>query len=247
MYDKAGSVALTTTHFLPAVNYHKSMSEKRNTYLSLGFMGGFVSRTLDFSKITTNNQYDGFGYNGSLPTGEVFGSNYSYMDASVGMSFNSTLGENEEHNYFLGAAYHHLNKPVNGFYQSIQHLPKWVFSAGFKYNIDFYSYITFHADYSKQDIYSEMIGGAMYSRKIGDEDIPTYTVHFGTYVRWQDALIPVVKLDYYPFSLAFSYDINTSSLKTASQGRGGMEVSLSYITYVNKDNSTKEKLRCPKF
>jgi hypothetical protein len=54
-------------------------------------------------------------------------------------------------------------------------------------------------------------------------------------------------MDYYPFSMAFSYDINVSKLATASNSRGGIEVSLSYIAYVNKDNSTKDALKCPKF
>ncbi len=247
MYDRAGAVALATTHLLPAVIYHKSMSDQRNMYLSLGFMGGLVSRRLDRSKVTTDNQYDGFSYNGSLPDGEVFGPNYSYFDASVGMSFNSTLGSEEQHNYFIGAAYHHFTKPVNSFYRNINHLPKWIYSAGLKLNASMDSYVTFHTDYSKQGSYEELIGGGMYSKKIGDEDIPTYTVHFGTYLRWEDAIIPVAKLDYYPYSIAFSYDINISQLKAASQGRGGFEISVSYLTYVNKDNSSREAVRCPKF
>ncbi|HRN57694.1 MAG TPA: type IX secretion system membrane protein PorP/SprF [Agriterribacter sp.] len=89
LWDKAGSVALNTTHLLPAVNYHKSMNADKNRYVSIGFIGGLVSRSLDRSKVTTNNQYDGFGYNGSLPDGETFASNYSYFDAGVGMSYNS--------------------------------------------------------------------------------------------------------------------------------------------------------------
>ena len=57
-------------------------------YISLGFMGGLVQRSIDQSKITTNSQFDGNGYNGSLPTGETFAkSAYSYFDASTGISF----------------------------------------------------------------------------------------------------------------------------------------------------------------
>jgi type IX secretion system PorP/SprF family membrane protein len=247
LFDRAGSVALRTIHLLPVVNFHKSMSASRNTYLSLGFMGGLVSRGLDRSKVTTNNQYDGFGYNGSLPDGESFASNYSYFDASVGMSFNSTLGSGEQHTYFVGVAYHHFNEPVNSFYRNINHLPKWVFSGGLKLNLDMFSYVTFHSDYTLQSPFEEFIAGGLYSRKIGDEDVPAYTIHGGLYYRYNDALIPVVKLDYYPFSMAFSYDINTSKLSTASNGRGGIEISLSYIAYVNGDRSSKEKLKCPKF
>jgi type IX secretion system PorP/SprF family membrane protein len=247
MFDKAGTVALKTTHILPAVNFHKAVSATRNSYLSLGFMGGLVSRRLDRSKVTTNNQYDGFGYNGALPDGESFTNNYNFFDASVGMSFNSTLGAEEQHSYFFGVAYHHLNKPTNSFYRNIQHLPKWVVSGGLKLNVDMLSYVTFHADYSRQAPFEEIIGGGLYSRKIGDEDVPTYTIHAGLYYRYKDAVIPVVKMDYYPFSLAFSYDINASKLSTASQGRGGVEISLSYIAFVDRDNSSKNATKCPKF
>jgi type IX secretion system PorP/SprF family membrane protein len=247
LFDKAGTVALTTSHFLPAVNFHKSLSATRNTYLSLGFMGGLVTRRLDRSKVTTNNQFDGFSYNGSLPDGETFTNDFAFLDASVGMSFSSSLGDDDQHLFFVGLAYHHFNKPVNSFYRNINHLPKWVLSGGLKINLDPYSYVTFHSDYTRQWPYQQLIGGGMYSRKIGDEDVPTYTIHGGLYMRYNDAVIPVVKMDYYPFSVAFSYDINVSNLATASQGRGGVEVSLSYIAYVNKPNSTKNSTKCPKF
>jgi len=247
MFDRAGTVALTTTQFLPAINFHKSLSESRNTYLSLGFMGGVVSRRMDRSKVTTDNQYDGFNYNGSLPDGETFASNYSYIDMTVGMSLSSTLGANDEHLVFGGIAYHHFNRPVNAFYRNINHIPRWVVSGGLKLNMDPMSYVTFHADYNKQGSGWMAVGGAMYSRKVGDEDKPPYTVHMGAYYRYADALIPVVKLDYYPFSVAFSYDVNVSQLKAASAGRGGFEVSLSYVAYVQNDKSSYEKVKCPRF
>ncbi len=247
LWDKAGSVALTTTHLLPAVNYHKSLSADKNRYLSLGFIGGWISRRLDRSKVTTNNQYDGFGYNGSLPDGETFVANYSYFDAGVGMSYNASIGENKDNNFYVGLAYHHFNKPTNGFYQQLQHLPKWVGSAGLRTAIGELTYVTLNADVSIQGVFKEYIGGAMFSRRIGDAEVPDYTIHAGAYLRWQDAIIPVVKLDYNPFSIAFSYDMNISQLRTVSQGRGGFELSISYIGFLNSDRTTKGILRCPRF
>src|SRR5579862_2357289 len=47
LYDKAGTVGLTTSEFLPALNYHKSLSAQKTMYLSLGFMGGLVEKTID--------------------------------------------------------------------------------------------------------------------------------------------------------------------------------------------------------
>jgi hypothetical protein len=99
-----------------------------------------------------------------------------------------------------------------------------------------------------QGNYRETVGGALYSYKIGEDyEVPDYTVHFGAFLRWKDAIIPAFKLDYNPFSVALSYDVNISDLKTASQGRGGMELSISYKGFFDRDNSSKNALLCPRF
>jgi len=72
LYDRAGTIALTSTHLLPVLNYQKSLSTDRNMYLSLGFMGGLVQRRIDQSKMTTNSQYNGYEYDPTLNNGENF-------------------------------------------------------------------------------------------------------------------------------------------------------------------------------
>lgn len=251
LYDKAGTIDLTSTHILPTLNYHKSLSGDRNSYLSLGIMGGWVQRSLDRSKMTTNSQYDGTQYNGSLADGETFTkSSYSYIDGSVGMSFNSQLGEDVNNNIFIGLAYHHFNRSKKiSFYSSNKYemMPKWVGSGGIRMSMSDNSYFTVEADYTKQAIYTEIVGGALYTWKLGDPQDPRYSVHAGAYLRWKDALIPVAKLEIKPIAIAVSYDANISQLKTASTGHGGFEISLTYQKFVNKDNSTLESIRCPRF
>jgi len=139
LYDKAGTANFTTTNVLPALNYHKSLNADKNRYLSLGFMAGFVQKRIDISKVTTNNEYDGNGYNPSLGTGESFtNSKMSYFDASVGMSYNSAIKDKDNDNYFIGLAYHHFNRPKNSFYKNpdIELNPKWVGSVGVKFIIN---------------------------------------------------------------------------------------------------------------
>ena len=81
-YDRAGSADLSTTIFTPVINYHKSLSNEKNMYLSAAFMGGIVARRFDRSRITTNTQYDGGGDGESLDK-----SQYSYWDGSAGDKF----------------------------------------------------------------------------------------------------------------------------------------------------------------
>jgi type IX secretion system PorP/SprF family membrane protein len=249
LYDQAGTVALTTSEFLPALNYHKSLSDQKSMYLSLGFMGGLVEKTIDRSKITTNNQFDGMAFNPSLPDGETFPTpNIKYFDGSFGMSFNTSFGEDQVNSMYLGAAYHHFNRPKNSFYQDASELdPKYVFSGGIKLNLDDYSYFTVQADYSKQGTFIETIGGVMYSYKLGESDLAQYILNLGTYMRWGDAIIPVIKLEMKNLAIALSYDVNVSQLRTVSQGRGGVELSISYVGFLDRENSSKYKMLCPHF
>lgn len=251
LYDKAGTVALTATHILPAVNYHKSLSDEKNSYLSLGFMGGWVQRSIDRSKMTTNSQFDGVNYNENLANGEYFISgNYSYFDASVGMSYNSQIGDNADNNVFFGLAYHHFNKPKKvSFYtdNSVEGTPKLVGSAGIRMSMTDDSYFTIQADYSKQGAYTETVAGALYTWKFGNSENPQYAFHTGAYMRWKDALIPVAKIQAKSIAIALSYDANISPLRTASTGRGGFEASLTYQKFFDRHNSSKEAIRCPRF
>ena len=243
LYNRSGDAVLTTTHVLSALNFHKSLSNVHNRYLSLGFMGGWVQRQIDFSKITTNSMYDGMGI------GENFPPAYSYLDGSVGMSFNSSLSESQSNNMYVGVAYHHFNRPKNSFYKNAYELyPKWIGSVGFRFGVGETSFLDLQADYTTQGTYNEIIGGGLIGVKLdGDYDNPDYVLQVGTFLRWNDALIPVIKVDKRPFSFAFSYDANISKLKPSTYGRGGFELSLTYIGFLDRDNSSLNSVLCPRF
>jgi hypothetical protein len=221
-------------------------------YLSAGFSAGLVQRKFDLSKITTNSQYNGTDYDATLATGEnLSNSNSMYFDGSAGLSFNSQIGENTDNNFYLGIAYHHFNPDANmSFYSNdkIPLNPKWVYSAGLRTAIDNYTYVTFYGDYSAQGPYSEIIGGMMYSKKLDEyPDDPHYVISGGAFLRWNDAIIPMIKLETAPLTFGLSYDVNISALKASSQSRGGFELSVSYQNFINRDNSSRDAVRCPKF
>jgi type IX secretion system PorP/SprF family membrane protein len=245
LYDRAGSTSLTTTQFLPAMNYHKSLSGDKNMYLSVGFMGGLVQRSIDRSKMTTSSTYAGMG------DGEnSFTPQYKYFDGSAGLSFNAQLGQNPDNNLVLGAAYHHFNRPKNSFFsnQGIVVNPKWVYSADVKIGVNEYSFVTIHNDYMRQGSYSETISGFLYGLKIGGySEEPDYVLSGGAFMRWRDAVIPTIQLDYRPFSVSVSYDVNISQLSQFSHGQGGYELSLKYVGFLDRENSSMNTVRCPRF
>ena len=249
-HDKAGSAALTTTQVKPVVNFHKSLSEDRNMYLSAGFSAGIVQRSVDRSKMITDGQWNGTGYDPSIDNGESFSNgSFIYFDGTAGMSFNMQVGDNEDDNIYIGAAYHHFNRSARvSFYNSpdVKQLPKVVLSAGVRLNVNDAAFMTFYGDFSKQGPSKELAGGLLYSRKLGDETNPKYIVSMGGFLRWEDAIIPMVKMEVMPITIAISYDVNVSRLRAASQSRGGFELSLSYQKFLDR-SKLKDALRCPKF
>lgn len=245
LQDRAGAVSWVSTHVLPALNYHKSLSNERTKYLSLGFMGGWVQKRFDRNKMITNSMYNGTG------DGETFlQPQFSYWDASVGMSYNAQLNANPENNFYVGVAHHHFNKPKNSFYRDprIEMAPKTDISAGIRFGVTEWSYVTVQANQSFQGAYQETIAGALYGVKLGDDlENPQYTVHGGALFRLNDAIIPVLKVDYRPFAFSISYDVNISQLRSSSYGRGGFELGVSYAGFTDRENSTLNAVVCPKF
>ncbi len=251
LYDRAGSASLTSTHLLPVINFHKSLSQERNLYLSLAAMAGYVQRSIDRSKIITNSQFDGQHYIPGSADGESFTkSNYGYFDATVGISVNGQIGDNTDNNVYAGVAYHHFNKAKNiSFYSNydLEMAPKLTISAGIRTNVDDYSYLTIEADHNEQLSYNSTVIGTIYSRKLDDVENPKYLFHIGGYYRLNDAFIPVVKLEAKPIAIAVSYDANMSELKRVSNGRGGFELSLTFQKFTANDYSSQEATKCPKF
>ena len=92
--------------------------------------------------------------------------------------------------------------------------------------------------------YNTMLGGAFCLNVNNDEDNPT-NFYLGSWYRFKDAIIPYMGLEFGEWHFGASYDVNTSSLKAASNSRGGIEISMIFIKKPTDPNA--KKLNCPKF
>lgn len=251
VYDVAGTSRFQTTEIMPAINYHKSLNDEKSMYLSVGFMGGITQRQFNPAKLTFDNQYNNGAFDPSAPSGENFVKfGYTYPDMATGLSFNSTFGN--DINWFVGASYYHFNHPKVSFLgdPTIELSPKWEYNAGLSSPLGDFGKLIVQYNQLKQGTYSEVMAGALvgYTLQIkqGATD-QTDMIYGGLFVRWNDAVIPVIRLEKDNYSIGFSYDINVSQLSVASRSFGGFEISVSYIGFFNSQNSSEGKLECPRF
>lgn len=101
-------------------------------------------------------------------------------------------------------------------------------------------------DYFKQGGHEEVFAGALYGTVLSAsyDDNLSCTLYLGCSYRWNDALVPTLKLDWYKIDLGISYDINVSKLKSASSWRGGLEVTACYKTRLHSRSQEANKVRC---
>lgn len=250
-YDKAGAISFNSMQVYPALNYNKSLEDKRNSYLSVGFAGGYIQRSVDYSKAVYSSQYVNGGYSPSNPSGENFNNTtIENYDVAAGVSINSSAGPNNIVNYYVGFSAFHLNKPKHTFNDDnlLSELPaKYTGNAGFSWKVNSQFGLNVHADYSTQATYTQFIFGGLISWQSVSNESKNFKIYTGAFIRYKDAIIPTFKIDYDIYSLTFSYDVNTSSLQPATAGSGGYELSFFLKGRYKKTNEFGGNVSCPRF
>lgn len=247
--DKAGAINFKTTGFYPAINYNKSLDDNANSYVSAGFTGGYVTRSIDVEKMTFDNQYQQGSYHASNGHGEqqLPDPKLAHWDLGAGVSFNSS--PTDKISYYLGVSGYHFTKPRRSFYNmnhAIRLDTRWSANVGISWFLDDTYSVLFHGNYMIQGPYREIIaGGFLRWSRTGYGIKKPFGLYGGVFYRFGDAIIPMVKVDWKGQSFAFSYDVNISTLRTVSQMRGGFEISLFTAGFLS--GGIEDKRVCPRF
>ena len=249
--DKAGSIDQRITGVYPAINYNKSLNKDHNTYLSVGFTGGYLQYSFDPEKATFNNQFLNGHFSPSNPTLENLPyAKMSLYDMGAGINFNTSKGEDNKVTYMAGFAGYHFTQPEFSYYNApgITQNIRWNVNAAMSSTVSESVGISIHFNYAVQATYKElMIGGLLNWTADKTAISPMYIFSFGLFYRYGDAIIPVVKIKYKNLAWGFSYDVNVSSLTPASYMQGGFEVTM-FVTGTSSGKSgVIKKMMCPKF
>lgn len=247
-HDVAGDIKMKRTQLLPVVNYHKSLSGNKDDFLSLAFMAGPVNSQFDPTKLRMGDQFVNGAFDPNATTAQVFSrSAFTYWDAGAGLTFNSGFGEDSR--YYFGAAVFHFNRPKVAFYTNnstttLQN--KYVLNAGVNHATSEINRFIMFGDLFIQGGHRQLLAGVLYQTELQRNYDEEKALNFalGAFYRWNDAFIPVVKMDIYSVSLGLSYDVNVSKLKTASSWRGGFELTASYVAPFRNRSLEADKVRC---
>lgn len=242
-YDKTGTVNLQTLSGSLALSYNKCLNEDNNTFLSVGIMGGYIQRSVDPNKMTFDDQY------GGTPTSEVIPvSKISQLDFGAGVNFSTTSGEEAKTRYSVGVAAYHVTQPDETFYKDLSTVKKemrWNVNGSINWLINDAWSAQAHGNFALQGKYNEIMLGGLVGRKNDPNNTENpLIIYAGCFVRVNDAIIPVVKVDFAGLTFGASYDMNISKLKAATNIRGGYELSVTKIGLL-KSAQPRSRTICP--
>ena len=244
--DRAGNGVLVTNSAAVSLAYHKGLDENGYHQIGAGFQVGYVNKRLDVTKVYFEDELTPLGF---VPgtTAEFFANNQvnvSYVDVNAGVLYNGTT--NGYNNFYIGASMYHINRPKESF-QGGEYLlaSRTTLQAGGRIPIGTHNFIHIAANHSMQAKAHNTIVGGAFSYNITQSDVDPINVYLGSWYRFNDAAIPYLGLEFKGLLIGASYDANTSSLKPASNSRGGIEISLIYIRLPSVPGA--KKLICPRF
>ena len=241
---RAGAGDYNALGALVNMGYSFTVDKNEKHKLSVGIQGGAIQKSVNYDKLYFESQYTTAGggtFDQSLPNGETFGGSSLWIpDINAGIVY--YYGKDQiKVNPFVGVSAFHLTQPNESFYGDESKLPlRYVAHGGAKINLSEKIQLMPKLLFMRQENAQEINYGLMahYHLK-GSSAI----ILFGPTYRSADAFILEAGVKISSYEAKIGYDYNTSELNNFSDGKGGFEISLTYIPKIFNPNPIKN---CPK-
>lgn len=224
--------------------YTVSLNKKRTHNLSFGLQGGLSQKSVEYQLLTYNNQYvttNGGGFDNTISSGENFsGQSFVIPELNAGVIYYFAK-QQTRFNPFVGLSVFNLLTPKETFFNTNNDLPMRFYThLGSRINITEVLYVIPKVLFMRQKEFTELTfaGDIGYYLKKND----MYLLG-GIVYRAKDAFSLSIGARLANITAKFAYDINASSLTAATGGRGGFELSL---TYVHRKSDYQKVKICPR-
>jgi type IX secretion system PorP/SprF family membrane protein len=245
--DRVGDGNLSLTRGELFIAYHILLNEKHA--ISAGGSFGYAQRSVDFSKLHFDAQWDGKRFNSSMASGEPGALlKTNFMD--IGAGINYAYIPDEKTYLKIGVGVAHVNRPTETFYTAESTLDiRPSFNAELLSKLSRSIIINPSVFYSIQSGEYELTYGTqvLFGLGLDVNDVARHQFILGAFHRWDDALIGVLGYQFNRVKLTTSYDYTLSQASALTKGSGAYEVSIIYQGIYNRSGRETRMYRCPSF
>ncbi len=229
---------------LASVAYTIPLDAQKTHNLSFGLQGGFGQKSIEYKLLTFDNQYtplNGGGFNEELPIGEDFsGRSLIRPVTNAGIMYYNAK-QKTKLNPFIGFSAFNLVPAKESFFEDDNFLyRRYYVHAGVRINVTETFYLLPKVLVMNQKKFNEQTFALDAGYYLKQSDL--YLIG-GLIYRNADAMVVSLGAKRSNFIARLAYDINTSTLTVASSGRGGFELS---FTYIKPNSKPKFEKICPR-
>ena len=255
--DRAGLYNLNTTTVTLTGAYHKGISAKSNSYLSLGFQAGISQRSIGYEDLLFGDQFNAIdGYTLSTLE-ELPPNNYGVADFSIGLLYSTT--PSKDMSFTIGGGFFHFNQPNISFYSKDDNVnPALIKENSLDAKLSLHTSMSYSTSdairwnprimYLQQGQHNEANVGL--GIRFQPDPGKAKAFHFGPWLRGTnnvdgfgvESVILMAGFEVNNWILGFTYDQNLGDLSGTRHGLNAFEVSITYIG--EHDNSIGW---CPEF
>lgn len=223
-YNMAG--IMNTFQFGTTAAYNVS-DPKADHFLSAGVNLGLIYKKVNDQQMVWDAQYSDGYFNSDLPSGENFQRGGRLMpEVALGIAYRSTEARKRV-NPFGNFAMFHVTTPDESIFRTEKSdLPiRYLLNGGARIMVMDQLFLTPQALFMRQGNDEQIHAGMLGEFAIGGS---VYSALCGVSYRVGDAVIAQVGLKHKNSAYRFSYDVNTSPLRTYTNNNGAFEFSIMY-------------------
>lgn len=245
--DRTGDSKFSTFQFNLAGAYQKQLNSDSTWFVRGGIQLGFTQRWIDYTDLVFDNQFNGYYVDKSLPNGESFNRNSRmYPNFNVGLSSSYKIAKRKS--LQGGISLYNLLGNRQTFYndQTIRLDRRFHGFAKADYTVHPLFDVLPGASLMLQGTFRELLVGSDVRYRLDSNSYSPVNLYAGVWFRTRDAGYVTAGIDYKNWHVHLAYDINLSTLKVASQGRGGIEIAVIYIPRTSPEERLHYRL-CPDY
>ncbi|MBL4624021.1 MAG: PorP/SprF family type IX secretion system membrane protein [Flavobacteriales bacterium] len=245
--DRDGWSKLNTLQVNLAGSYQFKINSDSTLLIAPGIQVGITQQNINYDDLTFDNQYNGNYYDAGLGFGENF-SKTSHLYANVNAGVAVIYKISDRKTIDAGISLYNLTQPKQSFQgdNNIRLDRRFNFHARVTIPIaEQFDLIPSYL-FMSQGKFREFDIGASLKYTMSKNEFSYQAIYFGLWGRTKDAGFVSVGMDYNAWHIGVSYDINLSTLRPASNGRGGLELAVIYIIQPKPPKRLKYKM-CPNY
>lgn len=245
--DKSGDGKLTMNSAMISAAFHKSLDKEQKHFLGLGVQLGYTQKSLRWQQLAFPNQFNGQDFDLNISNNESFSKpQVGYFDMNAGFLHQSTI--KDVVGIMTGVTVYHLVPPRESFFgdKTVLLRNRITAHAGLRIKTIKNLFITPNFIYQYQSKAQEINfgSGIEYHMPVGKSVL---VASVGGWYRVKDAAIVTAGLEYYNLRVLAAYDVNVSTLRAATNGRGGFEIAVLYTGIIkSKSVSAPILVPCPR-